>query len=84
MPPRLADRVLDAKAVPVTADALLAAPQEPAFVVGDRAAVANVLARLGLGSVPQVLVQESGAAAARPPRARPAPGRRGRPTARRW
>ena len=63
----LAGRVLDARAAPVTADALLAAPQEPAFVVGDRASVANVLARLGLGSVPQVLVQESGAAAARAP-----------------
>jgi aminopeptidase N len=62
----LAERVLDAKAVPVTADALLAAPREPAFVVGDRTSVANVLARLGLGSVPQVLVQESGTAAAAP------------------
>ena len=62
----LADRVLDARAAPVTADALLAAPQEPGFVVGDRASVVNVLARLGLGSVPQVLVQESAAAAASP------------------
>jgi aminopeptidase N len=35
-------------------------------VVGDRASVANVLARLGLGSVPDVLVQESGTAAAAP------------------
>ena len=54
----LAQRVLDAKAVPVAAEALLAAGQEPAFVVGDRAGVGGVLARLKLGSVPEVLVRE--------------------------
>jgi aminopeptidase N len=62
----LVGRVLDARAAPVTADALLAAPQEPAFVVGDRASVASVLGRMGLGSVPQVLAQESAAAAGAP------------------
>jgi aminopeptidase N len=53
----LAQRVLDAKADAVPAEALLSAPKVPAFVAGDRDSVARLLARLGVGEVPEVLRQ---------------------------
>jgi len=53
----LAQRVLDAKADAVPAEALLSAPEVPAFVAGDRDSVARLLARLGVGEVPEVLRQ---------------------------
>ena len=58
----LAERALDAKPTAVPAEALLASPQQPAFVAGDRAGLARVLAQLGLGGLPPVLVQEGGSA----------------------
>jgi hypothetical protein len=62
----LAERTLDAETTQVGADALLAAPQQPALVAGDRAGVEKVLAQLGLGQLPPVLVQEGAAAAPAP------------------
>ena len=62
----LAGRVLDAKPAPVTAQALLGAVQEPALVAGDRAGIEKLLAQLGLGSVPPVVVQESAGQMAAP------------------
>jgi hypothetical protein len=51
----LAERTLDAQPEPAPANALLARPEEPALVAGDRAGIAQVLAQLGLGSVPEAL-----------------------------
>jgi len=59
----LAARVLDAKAAAVPVDALLAS-QDPAFVAGDHAGVSKLLPQLGLGNIPDVLVQEAGPAGA--------------------
>ena len=46
----------------VSAQALSAAGQEPAFVVGDRAGIEQLLTQLGLGRIPEVLSQASGGA----------------------
>jgi len=54
----LAQRALDAQPALVTADALLASVSEPALVIGDRAGIAQLLARLNLGSVPDAVAQE--------------------------
>jgi aminopeptidase N len=58
----LAERALDAEPVAVSSDALAGSPQQPAFVAGDRAAVTKILAQLGLGALPAVLLQEGGGA----------------------
>jgi len=62
----LAGRLLDAQAQQVPLEALAAAPDTPALVVGDRAGIESVLARLGLGEVPAALLREA-AAGAQPP-----------------
>jgi len=65
----LAGRLLDAQAPRVPQDALLSSPDVPALVIGDRAGIDGVLARLGLAGVPPALLQERASGAALPPRA---------------
>ncbi|GAB3645435.1 M1 family metallopeptidase [Ramlibacter alkalitolerans] len=58
----LAERALDAQPVLVGAEAL-ASGREPALVAGDGAGIAQVLAQLGLGSVPELLSRPGSARA---------------------
>ncbi|HMA08851.1 MAG TPA: hypothetical protein VKP68_13345, partial [Ramlibacter sp.] len=55
---QLAGRLLESQLQPVSEDRLLASTDLPALVVGDRDSVSGLVARLGLGALPQVLLQE--------------------------
>jgi aminopeptidase N len=57
----LAGRLLDAPPRAVSEAELMSSPEVPALVMGDRGSVARVLARLGLGGLPDVLLQEDAA-----------------------
>ena len=55
----LAGRLLESPLHPVSEAQLMSSPEVPALVVGDRASVSALIARLGLGALPDVLFQES-------------------------
>jgi aminopeptidase N len=54
----LAGRLLESQLHPVSEAQLLSSPDVPALVVGDRGSVSGLIARLGLGALPDVLMQE--------------------------
>ncbi len=54
----LAGRLLESPLQQVSETQLMASPDVPALVVGDRGSVLALVARLGLGSLPDVLIQE--------------------------
>ena len=60
---QLAGRLLESQLQPVSEDRLFVSPGVPALVIGDRASVSGLIARLGLGTLPQVLLQEGAAPA---------------------
>ena len=55
----LARRLLESQLHQVSEAQLLASPEVPALVVGDRASVSHLLARLALGALPDVLFEEA-------------------------
>jgi aminopeptidase N len=63
----LAGRLLESPLQPVTEPQLIAAPDIPALVIGDRASVTALMSRLGLGGLPQVLLPEGAPASGEPP-----------------
>lgn len=60
----LAGRLLESQRQLVAEDQLLASPGVPSLVVGDRASVSDIMARLGLGSLPDVLFEQGPASSA--------------------
>ena len=63
----LAGRLLESQRQLVAEDQLLASPEVPALVVGDRDSVSDLMARLGLGPLPDVLFEQGPASSAAPP-----------------
>jgi hypothetical protein len=63
----LAGRLLESQPQAVSEAQLLASPGVPALVMGDRASIAAMMSRLGLGELPQVLLREGIPAAGEPP-----------------
>lgn len=60
----LAGRLLESKMQTVSESRLLASAEVPALILGDRAGVSGLMARLGLGAVPDVLIEQGAAPSA--------------------
>jgi aminopeptidase N len=58
----LADRLLESKLQTMAESEMMASPDVPALIVGDRASVSGLMARLGLGALPDVLIEQGAAA----------------------
>jgi aminopeptidase N len=55
----LAGKLLDAQPRPISETELLASPEVPALVMGDRGGITRVLSTLGLGALPDVVFEDA-------------------------